>query len=429
MTMGPEIFAWTCAVGDILGKFLRDGFVTGGGTNVPASNNIRVLKASTSKRWIPWPAWSAGLVLAVLACSSASADIAISANDAHSSLVNGVAGAVSDPPPDTVSVIDLAQSPPRIRATVEVGASVLGPGQGVYVAKDESFAIVPAGNRAENGAIVPDNRVSVIELVGAPRVLQQVGAGAGANAVAVNPAENLVLVTNRIDGNVSVFALKDKHLTALETINLGNTKSLAAGVAFSADGKTAFVAREGGIDVFNVRADGFAYDAAARIPALRPYAMDISPNGQLLAIANSWGGPGNVGAVTLVDISARPFKVVSVIGTPGVSEGLRFSPDGKYLAACSLNGSTAPLSSPDYHDHAVLTMFAVDGKVLRHVDEGLVGRWSQGVAFSRDGRTILVQNMQEKTISVFSFVDGKLTAQEPLAIPNAGPAMIGTARR
>ena len=68
----------------------------------------------------------------------------------------------------------------------------------------------------------------------------------------------------------------------------------------------------------------------------------------------------------------------------------------------------------------MLTIFAVDGKTLRHADEGLVGRWSQGVAFSRDGRTILVQNMQEKTISVFTFADGKLTAQEPIAIPMPG---------
>src|SRR5947207_14927512 len=99
-------------------------------------------------------------VLGLLACAPAHADIAISANDAHSSLIEGVGGAVKDPPPDNVAVIDLAQSPPKITATVEVGTSVLGPGQGVYVAKDESFAIVVAGNRAENGAIVPDNRVS-----------------------------------------------------------------------------------------------------------------------------------------------------------------------------------------------------------------------------------------------------------------------------
>ncbi len=368
------------------------------------------------------------VIFALIACTSVHSEIAISANDAHSALVNGVAGAVDNPPPDTVSVIDLSQAPPRIKATVEVGASVLGPGQGVYVAKDESFAIVPSGDRAENGVIVPDNRVSVIELVGAPRVLQQVAAGAGANAVAVNPAENLALVTNRLAGTVSVFALKDKHLTALETIDLGNSKSLAAGVAFSKDGKTAFVAAEGGIDVFNVRADGLAYNAPAHIPALHPYTIDVSPDGELLAIANSWGGPGNLGAVTLVDISARPFKVVNVVGTPGVSEGLRFSPDGKYLAACSLNGSTEPLGSPAYHDHALLTMFAVESKTLRRVDEAFVGRWSQGVAFSRDGRTILVQNMLEKTISVFGFAEGKLTLQEPIAIPNAGPAMIGTVR-
>src|SRR5262249_43011029 len=153
-------------------------------------------------------------------CAAARADIAISANDAHSSLVEGVGGAVKEPLPDNVSVIDLSQSPPKIIANVEAGTSVLGPGQGVYVARDESFAIVPAGNRVEDGIIVSDYRVSVIDLVGAPRVIQQVNAGAGANAVAVNPAENLVLVTNRTDGNVSVFALKDKHLTALETIDL-----------------------------------------------------------------------------------------------------------------------------------------------------------------------------------------------------------------
>jgi DNA-binding beta-propeller fold protein YncE len=370
-----------------------------------------------------------GVLVALLACAPARADIAISANDAHTTLVDGIMSAVKDPPPDTVSVIDLAQIPPRIKATVEVGAAAFGPGQAVYVAKDESFAIVPAGSRVDNGSLLVDNRVSVIELVGAPRVLQQVSAGKGPNAVAVNPAENLVLVANRVDGNVSVFALKDKHLTALETIDLGNPVSRASAIAFSTDGKTAFIAAEGGIDVFNVRADGFAYDASAHIPALHPYTIDISPNGQLLAIANSWGGPGNLGAVTLVDISARPYKVVNVVGTPGVSEGLRFSPDGRYLAVCSLNGSTEPLSSPDYHDHSVLAVFAVDGKSLRRVDTALVGRWSRGIAFSRDGRTILVQNMLEKTISVLSFADDKLTLQEPLAIPNAGPAMIGTPRR
>jgi DNA-binding beta-propeller fold protein YncE len=368
-------------------------------------------------------------LLALLALTPARADVAISANDAHSAQVEGVAGAVKDPPPDNLSVIDLSASPPRITATVEVGTSVVGPGQGIYVAKDESFAIVPAASKLENGVVVPDNRVSVIELNGAPRVFQQVTAGAGANAVAVNPAENLALVTNRNDGNVTVFALKDKHLTRLETIDLGNPKSLAAGVVFSTDGKTAFVARDGGISVFTVRADGLKEEPGLAILALRPYAIDLSPDGHWLAIGNAWGGPGNIGAITLVDVSARPFKVVSVAEVHGVSEGLRFSPDGKHLAASSLNGSTAASTSPDYRDHGLLTIFALDGRTLRKADEAPIGHWSQGIAFSRDGHTLLVQNMAEKNISVFTLTDGRLSAQPPLAIPSGGPAMFGTARR
>src|SRR5689334_20691626 len=94
-----------------------------------------------------------GVLVALLACAPARADIAISANDAHTTLVDGMMSAVKDPPPDTVSVIDLAQTPPRIKATVEVGAATFGPGQAVYVAEDESFAIVPSGSRAENGSL------------------------------------------------------------------------------------------------------------------------------------------------------------------------------------------------------------------------------------------------------------------------------------
>jgi DNA-binding beta-propeller fold protein YncE len=301
-------------------------------------------------------------------CASAHADIAISANDTHSTLVNGVAGAATDPPPDNATVIDLSQSPPRIVGTVDVAASVLGPGQGIFVAKDESFAIISAGNRAESGKIVPDNRVSVIDLsVSPPKVVQQVTAGTGANVVAVNPAGTLALVTK--------------------------------------------------------------VDPKQAILALRPYPIDISPDGKLLAVANAWGGNGDVGSVSLVDLSSKPFRVVDVARTPSTSEGLRFSPDGKYIATSSLNGSTSPTASPRHKDHALLTIFAVSGQTLSKTAEAPIGKWSQGVAFSANGRTIIAQNMVEKNFSVFSFADGKLTPQPPLAVPVGAPATIGTPRR
>jgi DNA-binding beta-propeller fold protein YncE len=370
--------------------------------------------------------FSAIAVLSVLMCATARADIAVSANDAHSAL----GGVVPNPPSGNAAVVDLSQSPPRITGTVDVPASVLGPAQSVFVAKDESFAIIPAGNKAVDGKIVPDNRVSLIDLtVSPPKLVQTVTAGMGANCVAVNPAGTLVLVSNRTDGNVSAFSLKDRKMTPIGTVDLGDAKSLAAGIVFAPDGKTAFVARDGAISVLEIDGESIKVDPKQAILALRPYPIDISPDGKLLAVANSWGPNGDVGSISLVDLSSKPYRVVEVARTPSVSEGIRFSPDGQYLAASSLNGSTSPPNSPRYKDHALLTIFAVNGTALTKTAEAPVGKWSQGVAFSQNGGTIIVQNMSEKNFSVFGFADGKLTPQPPLAVPVGAPAMIGTARR
>lgn len=373
--------------------------------------------------------WWGLAVVAVLLSPAARADIAVSANDAHSTIVNGVAGMIKDAPPDNVSVIDLSSSPPRITGSVDAPASVIGPAQGVFVAKDESFAIVASANRVENGALAVDDRVSVIDLsVSPPQLVQTVKAGAAPNSVAVNAAGTLALVANRNDGTVSVFSLKDKRLTPVGTVDLGNPKSLPAGVVFAPDGRTAFVARDGFITVLDIDGEKVQVDGKSIIVAVRPYPIDISPDGRLLAVAGSWGANSDVGMITLVDLSSKPYRTVDAVRTPSVSEGIRFSPDGKFLAASSLNGSTAAPTSPLYRDHALLTVFSVGDRMLTRIAEAPVGKWSQGVAFSRDGRTILVQNMMEKNISVFGFADGKLTAQPPLAIPTGAPATIGTAR-
>jgi sugar lactone lactonase YvrE len=60
------------------------------------------------------------------------------------------------------------------------------------------------------------------------------------------------------------------------------------------------------------------------------------------------------------------------------------------------------------------------------VAETPIGHWNQGIAFSKDGRTILVQNMHERTISVFRWERGRLSAGAPLEV-GSGPAAIRTA--
>ena len=153
---------------------------------------------------------------------------------------------------------------------------------------------------------------------------------------------------------------------------------------FAPDGKTAFVAREGrGQRAGDRRREhqgrSQTGDPGAAAVSDRHFAGRKAPGRR-----ESWGANGDVGTVSLVDLSSKPYRVVDVANTPSVSEGIRFSPDGKYIATSSLNGSTSPPTSPRYKDHALLTIFAVSGTTLSKIAEAPVGKWSQGVAFSTE---------------------------------------------
>ena len=63
---------------------------------------------------------------------------------------------------------------------------------------------------------------------------------------------------------------------------------------------------------------------------------------------------------------------------------------------------------------------------LTKVAEAPVGHWSQGIAFSADGRTILVDNMVEKELQVFTFDLFGLHDAGRIAL-RGGPVAIRTA--
>src|SRR5262245_36324312 len=75
------------------------------------------------------------------------AQIAVSANDNKVMLDNGVVKVVPNAPPDTVSIIDLKSSPPRVIAELPAPVSVVGPPLSVAVTPDESLALVTASNK------------------------------------------------------------------------------------------------------------------------------------------------------------------------------------------------------------------------------------------------------------------------------------------
>jgi hypothetical protein len=98
------------------------------------------------------------------------------------------------------------------------------------------------------------------------------------------------------------------------------------------------------------------------------------------------------------------------------------------VAVVVMNGSNKAKDSPFRGDKGSLVLFRVSGNRLAKVAEAPIGQWSQGAAFSPDGKTILVGNMVEKDIQVFAWDGSSLKEVGRLKV-NGGPAAVRTAEK
>ncbi len=379
------------------------------------------------------PMVSACALAALLSLSSgAGAQLALSANDGKAVLVDGVNVVPANPAPDSVTVIDLNATPPKAVGEVAAPASVVGPPSSVAIARDESFALVTSATKLDPNdpkKLVPDDRLTVIDLKASPpKVLAQLQAGRGAAGVSINRAGTLALVANRAEGTVSVFSIAGNALTPVAKVDLGNDKSGPSHVAFAPDGKTALVTRDGDHKISVLSIDGSKVEYSKRdiSAGLRPYGLDIHPNGKVAVVANIGTGSGDADTVSLIDLEAKPARVVHTLTVGQTPEGITLSPDGAYAAVSVMNGSNKPKASPFFNDHGLVKVLSVKGKELAPLTEAKVGHWCQGLAWSKGNRILLVQCMVEKEILAFSF-DGKELKPAGSIKVNAGPAGIRTA--
>jgi DNA-binding beta-propeller fold protein YncE len=380
-----------------------------------------------------------GLVVLMIAtlASAAGAQLAVSANDNKVLLVNGTVTVVSNPLPDTVSVIDLAASPPRVIAEVPAPVSVAGTSISVALTPDESLALVTASNKVDPSDPTKqarDNRVTVIDLkANPPKVLATLEAGKGAAGISINRRGTLALVSNLDDGTVSVFTIQGKTVTPAGTVEVGGAKAGGGMVAITPDGKTALVSRnlDNKVSVLSVDGTKVEYTKRDMTPGVRPIVLDIAPSGAFAVVGSLAGGPtGDVDSISLIDLTAKPPRVVDAIGVLGATaEGLKIAPDSSVVAVVVHNGSNRAKDSPFYNDAGKLVMVRVTGKTLSRVAEAPIGKWSQGAAFTPDGKAILVGNMVEKDYWVFRWDGTKLTDTGQRVKVNGGPAAIRIADR
>jgi DNA-binding beta-propeller fold protein YncE len=394
---------------------------------------------------------AAGLA-ALLAAGAAAAEaqIAVSANDAKMKLVDGKVTVQASPPPDTLSFIDMRASPPKVLAELNVPSSVVGPPSNVAVSPKEEIALVASAMQvdpADATKTIPDDKLTVIDIrplrpgffkkliakeVPAPKLIATLQAGKGAAGVAINKAGTLALVANRSEGTVSVFTIAGTTVAAAGKVTVGGDKSGPSAVAFTPDGKSALVTLDGDHKIVVLSVEGSKVEATKRVisAGLRPYGLDIAAKGEVAVVANIGMGGGDADTISVIDLKLDPARVVATYTVGQTPEGIKISPDGKYVAVTVMNGSNKPPDSPFFNANGVLQVWTRNGTQLLKAGELPIGKWCQGIAWASNSRSLLVQCMVEEEILVvrYSGLTGRSLQKVGAIKTKGGPAGIGTAQ-
>jgi DNA-binding beta-propeller fold protein YncE len=383
--------------------------------------------------------------------TAAVAQLAVSANDAKVKLVNGKTEIVNPAPPDTVSFIDMRASPPKVLAELNVPNSIVGPPSNVAVSPKEDFVLIAGGMKvdpADATKTIPDDKLTVIDITPlkpgllkrlglskgeppTPKVVATLQVGKGAAGVSINKAGTLALVANRNEGTVSVFTIAGSTLTPAGKVTVGGDKSGPSGISILPDGKSALVTLDGDNKIVVLSIDGGKVDATKRIisAGLRPYGIDVTAKGEVAVVANIGMGGGDADTISVIDLKLDPPRVVSTYTVGQTPEGIKVSPDGKFVAVTVMNGSNKPTDSPFHNAGGVLQIWSRNGTQLTKAAELPIGVWCQGIAWASNSRTMLVQCAADEEILVvrYSGLTGRSLQKAGSIKTKGGPAGIRTA--
>jgi DNA-binding beta-propeller fold protein YncE len=315
---------------------------------------------------------------------------------------------------DAVSIVDIGSDPanPKIVANLPLMNSIFGPPTNLGITPDGQLALVANSmDWVADGAgwkSVPDNKLYVIDLtVSPPKLIDTVTVGKQPSGMAINRAGNLVLIANRADNSISVLAIDGKQVKLVDTVVIGEQ---VAHVAFTPDGKRAMAAKFPAHKVALLTVDGqkVTYTKRDLAVGLWPYNLDVTPDGRLALTAdngNAGGSDGNVDTVSVIDLEARPERVIDKVVVGDAPEGFLISPTGKIAVAMLLRGSNNAKTEFFYHRNGSVVVLKIDGKKVTKVGEVEVRGLPEGAVFSPDGRWLYVGNFMDSDLSVLR-VDG-----------------------
>lgn len=319
----------------------------------------------------------------------------------------------SQPGKDAVVVLDISdRMNPRTVASLPLMNSVFGPPVNLAITPDGSMALVANSmDWVQDGSAwksVPANDIFVIDLkANPPALVATVKGGKQPSGMAINPAGNLALVTNRADNSITVLSIRGKEVKVIDTVAMGEQVSA---VAFTPDGKRALAAKNvnNKAAVLDIDGEKVTYAKYDMLVGLFPYNLGITPNGKIALTANngaSGSADGNVDTVSVIDLEASPPRVIDQVVVGDGPEGLAVSPTGEIAVAILLRGSNAAKSAFFYNRNGSVAVLKIEGKKLTKVGDVEVRGLPEGAVFSPDGKYLYVGNYMDDDISILK-VDG-----------------------
>lgn len=351
-----------------------------------------------------------GVVLGVTAARAA--PFLIVGDDEKDTFDNGKA-VISPAGKDSVLIVDVADPlSPKIVANLPLKNSVVGPPVNLAIDPSGAIAIVADSmdsvKDGDNWKLVPDDKIYVIDLKAKPaKLINTIEGPKQPSGLSISPAGDLALVTNRAGKSISVLAINGTDVKLADTIDMGDE---VTAVVFTPDGKHALATKAAANKVALLDVDGGKVTYTKRdLPVgIYPYNIAMSPKGTIAITAdngNAGSSDGNADTVSVIDLTAKPVRVIDHVTVPDSPEGIAISPKGNVAVAVDATGSNKSKDEFYYHPHGMVTVLKIDGTKVTRLNDIEVGALPETVAFTPDGKYIYVGNYSDKDFSILR-VDG-----------------------
>jgi DNA-binding beta-propeller fold protein YncE len=378
---------------------------------MPSNNNLKGDPMPSSS---PAALLTLALSLGFNVCAEPVSPILILGNDEKVLYDDSGKSIYSGPGRDSISLVDIGTPlGPRILASLPLPNTIAGPPTNLAFTPDRKLALIANSmNSVGDGAgwkLVPDNRLFVLDLAESPPVLAAtLEIGGQPSGLAINARGDLALVANRSGKSVSVLAIQGKEVRLVDTVPLDDE---VAAIAISPDGKRALATKFSTHKVALLEIDGhkLTYSKVNDIQVgLWPYNVEFTPDGKLALVANNGNagkGDGHADTVSVVDLSLSRPTVISHVTIGDAPEGLAISPKGDLAAVLLLGGGNMAKDHWAYKRNGSLALLRIDGKQVTKIGELPVGALPEGIAFSPDGAHLYVGNFLDRDLWIFK-VDG-----------------------